>query len=63
MIKIWQFEKANVLKLKYSIENKSELETENEKIVEELLKESSGIVALNEVVYGTRHLKSAWSIV
>lgn len=61
MIKIWQFEKANVLKLKYSIENKSELETKNEKIAEELLKESSGIVALNEVVYGTRHLKSAWS--
>lgn len=49
--------------MKISIEHKADLEAENEKLAEEILKESTGVISLNEVVYGPSHLKSAWSYI
>lgn len=42
------------------MEKKSEIETENQNLTEELFKEASSLISLNEVVYG-QNFKTAWS--
>ena len=46
--------------MKFIVENKSAIETENQKLTDELLKEAVSLISLNEVIYG-KHYKTAWS--
>ncbi len=60
------------LKLKYEVNQKrlrqqktesGEVKFENEKICEDLLKESIELIGLNAVIYGENHFKLAWAYI
>jgi hypothetical protein len=64
VIKIYNYRakyNENLSKIKSFDENSDQLKNENEKLSDEMINESIGIVSIHQVVYGVAHWKLAWS--